>query len=189
MTIPLVKQVDNFAATRAAMEQKLGRRELNKLIPKSIFLLSFGTKDLFHVWYLQNLRAMDKETSVAYLLSSYGAGIEALFHAGVQKCWRSSTSPRSAARRRVRCRGVAVDMTVVTSAGGATKARTSSPRSSTTGSAASWPTSAITSMASATRLLTSTASRMQPSQTHRLRMSVTKVLHACTWKFNCSTYK
>jgi hypothetical protein len=68
------------------MEQKLGRRELNKLIPKSIFLLSFGTKDLFHVWYLQNLRAMDKETSVAYLLSSYGAGIEALFHAGVQKC-------------------------------------------------------------------------------------------------------
>jgi hypothetical protein len=70
-----VKQVDNFAATRAAMEQKLGRRELNKLIPKSIFLLSFGTKDLFHVWYLQNLRAMEEPASRPYsMLASRSVG-------------------------------------------------------------------------------------------------------------------
>ena len=72
MTIPLLEQVDKFVATKAQMEPKLGRSELKKLLSNSIFLLSFGTTDLFHVWYLQNLMFKNNQTNVQYLLTSYG---------------------------------------------------------------------------------------------------------------------
>ena len=67
------------------MEPKLGRHVLNELLSKSLFLLGFGIKDLFHVWYLQNLRFNDDQSDVQYLLSSYRAGIKALYDAGARK--------------------------------------------------------------------------------------------------------
>ena len=85
VTIPLLEQVDKFVAAKAQMEPKLGGSELKKLLSNSIFLLSFGTTDLFHVWYLQNLMAKNDQTNVQYLLSSYGVGIKALFDAGARK--------------------------------------------------------------------------------------------------------
>ncbi|RLN07448.1 hypothetical protein C2845_PM11G17300 [Panicum miliaceum] len=85
VTIPLLEQVDKFVATKAQMEPKLGRSELKKVLSNSIFLLSFGTTDRFHVWYLQNLMFKNDQTNVQYLLSSYGVGIKALFEAGARK--------------------------------------------------------------------------------------------------------
>ncbi|WVZ76787.1 hypothetical protein U9M48_024720 [Paspalum notatum var. saurae] len=87
VTIPLLEQVENFAATTDQIKKqlKLGHKLNEDLISKSVFLLSFGTKDLLHVWLLQNAMFKGNQSSVQYLLSSYGVGIKALYDAGARK--------------------------------------------------------------------------------------------------------
>ncbi|OEL19672.1 GDSL esterase/lipase, partial [Dichanthelium oligosanthes] len=84
-TIPLLMQLDDFTATRAQMEVKLGSRELKKLLSKSLFLIGIGSWDLFYAWRLQTMGIKYNQADVPYLARSLGASIKALYDAGARK--------------------------------------------------------------------------------------------------------
>lgn len=78
----------DFTATRAQMELQLGRRELKKLLSKSLFLIGIGTCDLFRTSRLQALgisTKFDQSADVQHVARSFAAGIRALHDAGARK--------------------------------------------------------------------------------------------------------
>ncbi|WVZ76789.1 hypothetical protein U9M48_024722 [Paspalum notatum var. saurae] len=83
--MPLLQQLDNFAVTRAEMQLKLGRHELEELLSKSLFLISIGNWDLHHAWWLQNIGIKFDQADVQSVASSLIAGVKALYDAGARK--------------------------------------------------------------------------------------------------------
>ncbi|TVU10921.1 hypothetical protein EJB05_44476, partial [Eragrostis curvula] len=84
--IPLQKQVEYFEASIGRMETNLSKHELNKLVSKSLFLISFGTIDLQFLYRLSKFKSpLGNKLNVPYLISSYGSAITTLYNKGVRK--------------------------------------------------------------------------------------------------------
>lgn len=86
MTIPLSKQVEYFAATRAQMGAKLGNQPLREFLSKSFFLIGVGTMDLLpDCNFFLSFPPSDNQTEVQHLIALYGAGITSLYDMGARR--------------------------------------------------------------------------------------------------------
>uniref|UniRef100_A0ACD6AQX0 Uncharacterized protein n=1 Tax=Avena sativa TaxID=4498 RepID=A0ACD6AQX0_AVESA len=80
LTIPMSKQLQQFAATRAQMEAKLGAQRARDLLAKSFFLIEVGGVDLTHI-----LPYPYGRTEVLDLLGMYGDKIRSLYDMGARR--------------------------------------------------------------------------------------------------------
>ncbi|XP_072147453.1 GDSL esterase/lipase At5g55050-like [Setaria viridis] len=83
--IPLLTQLDYFADTRAQMVPQLREHQLRKLLFKSLFLVSIGTKDIFHLSMFTKHPKFNAKAYVDKLVTSFGACMEALYNDGAWK--------------------------------------------------------------------------------------------------------
>ncbi|CAN6223778.1 unnamed protein product [Urochloa humidicola] len=91
--IPLSRQLEYFNATRAEMLAAAGSSAVNSLLDKSIFLLTFGSNDLFVFAATAantNRSAAEQQSDAAALfisdlLSNYSAAIQELHDMGARK--------------------------------------------------------------------------------------------------------
>jgi hypothetical protein len=81
LTIPMSKQLEQFAATKAQMEAKLGGAQaVSDLLAKSFFLIDVGGVDLTHI-----LPYPYRPTEVLDLLDLYGERIRSLYDMGARR--------------------------------------------------------------------------------------------------------
>ncbi|CAL5022464.1 unnamed protein product [Urochloa decumbens] len=86
VTIPLLRQLDYFADTKAQMAPQLGNHQLRKLLSKSLFLISVGSKDIFHIsTFTVRPRPINNTAYVSKLVTSFGASMETLYNEGARK--------------------------------------------------------------------------------------------------------
>ncbi|XP_037468683.1 GDSL esterase/lipase At4g28780-like [Triticum dicoccoides] len=88
--IPLSKQVQYFASTKAEMEVVWGSRKVSKIIANSFFLLGTGSNDLFQT---RPKSQADVAALYATLVSNYSAAITDLYGMGARKFGIINTGP------------------------------------------------------------------------------------------------
>ncbi|KAI4966090.1 hypothetical protein ZWY2020_046595 [Hordeum vulgare] len=88
--IPLSKQVQYFASTKAEMEVVWGRRKVSKHITNSFFLLGTGSNDLFQT---KPKSQADVAALYATLVSNYSAASTDLYRMGARKFGIINTGP------------------------------------------------------------------------------------------------
>uniref|UniRef100_A0A0D9VF06 GDSL esterase/lipase n=1 Tax=Leersia perrieri TaxID=77586 RepID=A0A0D9VF06_9ORYZ len=88
LTIPLSKQIANFAETRSQMESKLGSLSLRDLLSRSLFLIAVGTMDLLpdcNYFLTFPPSPPDNKTEVQRLMEFYNASVASLYDMGARR--------------------------------------------------------------------------------------------------------